>query len=205
MRRPSPTRAAALAVVKVIALHTVRTRVGCSLGANRNATRINRMARAARCAGVTCTRHLQGAEIERFRRADWLHRSQRGARPVHAGPVAVGRADTLRVAITEVMAAHDAKSLWGTLTPHQKARRGPWPRGRMVAMRRIGSVVDLELEARGDLGATVSFADALSRMTSEGLPLALDARGLVAPGLTQANHALARRRLQALKVPTSTP
>jgi hypothetical protein len=53
-------RAVALAVVKVIALHTVRTRVGCSLGANRNATRINRMARAARCAGVTCTRHLEG-------------------------------------------------------------------------------------------------------------------------------------------------
>jgi len=92
--------------------------------ANRNATRMNRMARAARCAGVTCTRHLQGVAIERFRRADWLHRSQRGVRPVHAGPVGVGRADALRVAITEVMAAHDAKSLWGTLraTPEGAAR-----------------------------------------------------------------------------------
>ena len=110
------------------------------------------MARAARCAGVTCTRHLQGAEIERFRRADWLHRSQRGVRPVHAGPVAVGRADALRVAITEVMAAHDAKSLWGHWrhTRRRGARHGlegAWWQGDGS-----GSVVDLELGARGDLG-----------------------------------------------------
>lgn len=131
--------------------HGAYTR-GCSLGANRNATRINRLARAARCAGVTCTRHLEGCR-NRTLSPDRLATPQ-PTRCVARSCRSRGGRSGRRTAGRHhwVMAAHDAKSLWGTLTPHQKARRGPWPRGRMVARGRIGSVVNFELRARGDLG-----------------------------------------------------